>query len=195
MAISKKYILLGSVITLFVVALIVALRVLLYGTLVVVIDDTHDPLTTEVKLGDTRLFPTGENGTRYVFSGRTGNYKLSITSPLTVAVEKEAVVTKDSTEVSTSLETVSVGTIAINTLPPLEGYRVEESRLYGPDKNWVIVKAQSSNTDIRPAFYVLRYIENEWVVVESGEKLNSAEDQYTDAPEELLEYIDTEAGD
>lgn len=171
-------------------------RTFFYGETVVVIDNEYNPLTTEVLLDDTKLFPTGKNGSLYNFSGRTGDYQLTIVGPfLETITETISVEPLETLSNSFTLQQKTITSITEEAVELDVGFSITKMINYGEKDDWIIVKTESSTSLKRPVHYVLRYNAGTWVVIEKADKINSSDNKFIDAPEELIDYINTEAAD
>jgi len=193
---NKNRIVAIAVITLLILlAVFLTVRTFFFGTVTLKVEGSHDPVTNSVFIDGNPLLPSGNEGRTYIYRGRIGEYSLSVYGPAIKKSSEQAEITPNgNTSITINSESLTEEDIISNTIPGIE---VSSSAylLFGDVNDWIVVKSEPKRPSETSTFYVLNYVNDSWIVIESGRKINARDSLLADAPAELISYLEDQAGD
>jgi hypothetical protein len=186
------------IIVLVLLLLYVAWRILFFGTAVIRIQGPHNSLLTRVNAASKVVLPTGEEGRIYVLDSSIGSKEVTVSGPLieklTFSVDVQSL-----TDIEQDIEVTALSTkeLANNLIEPPDRNNISDSRVFGNTSNWLVVEISRPNFGNGRYFYVYQYDFDfaEWVFELEGVKIGLENLPGKQAPRELIEYLEVNAGD
>lgn len=173
------------------------INTLLYGSVKITVTGSHNPVSTFVEYGEERLFPQGEGGRDYVLRKRQGEHTLVISGPDIMRAEivvSTQMLKSQAREIT--IEKRDTSSIVGNVIKPAQGSSVGMTRYFGRN-DWLVVRIEDQNPITDSVLHVLTYSydDDTWVSLVSGIKIVTNAPNLSDAPRELVEYLNSVGGD